>query len=67
MNLAKRSHERKEKYSTSIADGGAEWVEISNDTIVHRVTFEYMHEPRELASIVPRLREKMNEIEGCDD
>ncbi len=48
------------------ADGGAEWVEISFDTLKHRVTFEYLNEPEELTPIVTALRELMLEFEGCD-
>lgn len=48
------------------ADGGAEWVEISFDTMKHRVTFEYLNEPEELTPIVNSLRELMLEFEGCD-
>jgi len=49
------------------ADGGAEWVEISFDTTTHRVTFEYMNEPKELANVVPIMRELMASITGCDE
>jgi hypothetical protein len=49
------------------ADGGAEWVEISYDTLYHRVTFEYNHEPEELARVVPLLREMMSGFEGCQE
>jgi hypothetical protein len=48
-------------------DGGSEWVEISYDTIVFRVTFEYLSEPQELAALVPRLRDMMNSIPGCEE
>ncbi len=48
------------------ADGGAEWVEISFDTLKHRVTFEFMNEPEELTPIVTALRELMLDFEGCD-
>jgi hypothetical protein len=48
------------------ADGGAEWVEISFDTLKHRVTFEFLNEPEELTPIVTVLRELMLEFEGCD-
>jgi hypothetical protein len=48
-------------------DGGAEWVEVSYDTLVHRVTFPYMSEPPELAAIVPMLREMMASIPGCEE
>jgi len=47
-------------------DGGAEWVEISFDTLKHRVTFEYLNEPDELTPIVTALRELMVEFEDCD-
>lgn len=47
-------------------DGGAEWVEISFDTLKHRVTFEYMNEPEELTPIVTALRELMLEFDDCD-
>ena len=49
------------------ADGGAEWVEVSFDTVIHRVTFEYMNEPGELLTIVPALRELMERFEGCEE
>jgi len=49
------------------ADGGAEWVEISFDTIKHRVTFEYMNEPEELTPVVSTLRDLMERFEGCDE
>ncbi len=48
------------------ADGGAEWVEISFDTLKHRVTFEFLNEPEELTPIVTALREMMLEFDGCD-
>ena len=49
------------------ADGGAEWIEISFDTLFHRVTFEYMNEPEELAYVVPLLREMMTSFTGCEE
>jgi len=48
------------------ADGGAEWVEISFDTLKHRVTFEFLNEPEELTPIVSALRELMLDFEGYD-
>jgi hypothetical protein len=48
------------------ADGGAEWVEIRVDTSIHRVTFEYMNEPKELAYVVPLLRTLMANFNGCE-
>ena len=47
------------------ADGGAEWVEISFDTMKHRVTFEYLHEPEELTPIVTALRELASAFDEC--
>lgn len=44
-------------------DGGAEWVEIklkSGET--HKVTYEFMKEPKELKSVVALLRVHFNEI-----
>jgi hypothetical protein len=49
------------------ADGGAEWIEVSYDTMFHRVTFEYMNEPAELAAVLPMLREMMESIPGCEE
>lgn len=48
------------------ADGGAEWIEISFDTTLHRVTFEYMREPKELASAVSMMREIMAGFTDCE-
>ena len=48
------------------ADGGAEWVEISFDTLVHRVVFEYQNEPEELTPVVSALRDLMVRFEDCD-
>ena len=48
------------------ADGGAEWVEISFDTLKHRVTFEFLNEPEELTPIVKAMREMMLKFDGCD-
>jgi hypothetical protein len=49
------------------ADGGAEWLEIRYDTSFHRVTFEYMNEPKAIANVVPIMRELMAGIPGCDE
>lgn len=49
------------------ADGGAEWVEISFDTLKHRVTFEYLNEPEELTPVVTALRELKEEFTGCEE
>lgn len=49
------------------ADGGAEWVEISFDTVKHRVTFEYSNEPEELSQMVSALKSMLERIEGCEE
>lgn len=48
------------------ADGGAEWVEISYDTLKHRVTFEYMNEPEELRPLVSGLRTLRESFIDCE-
>ncbi|MCF8380132.1 MAG: hypothetical protein K9H49_11175 [Bacteroidales bacterium] len=47
------------------ADGGAEWLELSIDGEVKRVTFEYMNEPNQLKLIIEDLRKLMQGFEGC--
>ena len=41
-------------------DGGAEWVEVKNRDVIHRVTFEYMDEPSDLAAYIDLLRDYLN-------
>jgi hypothetical protein len=38
------------------ADGGAEWIEIKNNNRIHKVTFEYNHEPADLKRYIGLLR-----------
>lgn len=38
------------------ADGGAEWIEITQGEIHHKVTFEYMNEPTNLKAYIGTLR-----------
>ncbi|MCK4919937.1 MAG: hypothetical protein KAS71_02760 [Bacteroidales bacterium] len=49
------------------ADGGAEWLELSIDGDLKRVTFEYMNEPNELKLIVEDLRELMDSFADCQN
>jgi hypothetical protein len=36
-------------------DGGASWIEISKSGVIHKVTFEYMHPPKELLGLIELL------------
>ena len=47
------------------ADGGAEWLELSFEGDIKRVTFEYMNEPDEIKFIIEDLRDLMLGFEGC--
>jgi len=47
------------------ADGGAEWLELSINGKVKRVTFEYMHEPNEIKPVIEDLRLLLEGFEGC--
>jgi hypothetical protein len=38
------------------ADGGAEWIEIGKDSVVHKITFEYRNEPTEVSNFIGYLR-----------
>jgi hypothetical protein len=49
------------------ADGGAEWLELSIDSEVKRVTFEYMNEPSEFKDVIPSLRELMEGFNDCSE
>lgn len=40
------------------ADGGSEWVEIIKNDSRHKVTFEFGHDVKEIASLLKLLREK---------
>lgn len=41
------------------ADGGAEWIEITNDGETYRVTFEFMNEPNTVSAYIDELRAQM--------
>ena len=47
------------------ADGGAEWLELSFEGDVKRVTFEYMNEPSELTEVITDLRGLMESFGDC--
>jgi hypothetical protein len=38
------------------ADGGAEWIKITTDKFVHKVTFEYNNEPEQVQDYINDLR-----------
>ena len=42
------------------ADGGAEWIEITNDGETYRVTFEYMDAPNTVSGYIGDLRDQMD-------
>jgi len=46
------------------ADGGAEWVEISNATHALRVTFEYNNAPEEFSRFIENLRFYLQRMEA---
>ena len=47
------------------ADGGAEWLELSINGDLKRVTFEFMNEPNELKLIIEDLRGLMESFGDC--
>lgn len=46
------------------ADGGTEWVEISNSTHALRVTFEYNNAPEEFSNFIENLRFYLQRMEA---
>ena len=38
------------------ADGGAEWIEVKNDSFDHKVTFEYNNAPPEIEDFIKKIR-----------
>ena len=48
------------------ADGGAEWVEVSQDGKKKRVTFEYGKAPEELKNAVAKLKELKESFANCN-
>lgn len=38
------------------ADGGAEWIKVTTDNFVHKVTFEYYNDPEEIKKYIGDLR-----------
>ena len=48
------------------ADGGAEWIEITQDGVTHKVTFEYFNEPTEVASYISILRDLLAQKDSCE-
>jgi len=44
------------------ADGGGEWIEITDGTSTHKVTFEYGKEPEQVKNFIGILRNYMNEL-----
>lgn len=43
------------------ADGGAEWIQVTTDKFVHKVTFEYFNEPEEVKNYINDLRDFMEQ------
>ena len=48
------------------ADGGAEWIEITQDGQTHKVTFEYFNEPSEVALYIGLLRDLLAQKDSCE-